>query len=115
MLQDELTRAWQANGLKITATGDAVLSGTVRNVDIRGTSLRWLIGKIDANLVVSGAITRGGETLFAFQDRIYLSSPLQPGPSAPKENEILLHAAARTLAVHLLNELLLYGLPAEGK
>jgi hypothetical protein len=107
MLQDELTRAWQANGLKITPLGDAVLSGTVRYVDIRGASLRWLIGKISANLVVSGAITRGGVTLFAFQDRIYLSSPLRPGPPAPKETELLLHGAARTLAIHLLNELLL--------
>ena len=87
----------------------------MQQVEIRGAPLRLLLGKITAQLTVSGAITRGNETLFAFQDRFSLSSPLNPGPPAPKERELLLHQAARTLAAHLLNELLLYWPEAEGK
>jgi hypothetical protein len=115
ILEQELTQAWQANGLKLAPRGDTVLTGSVQYVDLRGTSIRFLTGKICTNLVVSGAITRGGATSFAFQDRIQLTSPVNPGPPAPKETELLLRAAARTFAHHLLNEILLYGLPAEGK
>jgi hypothetical protein len=115
IFQDELTRAWQANGLKIAPQGEVVLAGTVQYVDLCGVSFKWLTGQISANLVVSGAITRGGATEFAFQDRLNLTSPVNPGPPAPKEGDLLLRAAARTFATHLLNELLLYGRPAEGK
>lgn len=115
ILQEELTRAWAANGLKVAPQGDVELSGTVQYVDLRGASLRFITGKIYVNLVVSGAVTRGRETLFAFQDRLHVTSPVNPGPAAPKEADLLLHQAARTFAVHLLNELLLYWLPAEGK
>jgi hypothetical protein len=44
-----------------------------------------------------------------------MSSPVNPGPPAPKEDELLLRQAARTFASHLLNEMLLYWPPAEGK
>jgi hypothetical protein len=115
LFMQELTQAWQANGLKLSSPGDTVLAGVVQYVAIRGTTFRFLRGKIDADLVVSGAITRGDETLFAWQDRISLSSPVNPGPPAPKEDELLLRQAARTFATHLLNELLLYWPPAEGK
>ena len=115
ILQEELSRAWQANGLKLAPRGETAVAGTVQYADLSGTSLRWLTGKISTNLVVSGAITRDGATVFAFQDRLHLTSPINPGPPAPKEAELLLRAAARTFAGHLLNELLLYGLPAEGK
>jgi hypothetical protein len=115
LLREELLRAWQANGLKVSPRGDAVLTGTVQYVALRGLSFRFITGKISADLVVSGALTRGGETLFAFQDRIHLNSPVKPGPAAPKEGELLLLEAARTLSAHLLNELLLYGLPVEGR
>jgi hypothetical protein len=114
MLQEELTRAWQANGLKTSPRGEVVLSGTIQYVALRGTSIRFITGKICTDLVVSGALARGDETLFAFQDRIHLTSPVKPGPPAPKEAELLLRDTARTLAMHLLNELLLYGLPAAG-
>ncbi len=82
---------------------------------IQGRTLRFIRGKIDAALVVSASITRGGDTLFACQDRISMSSPVNPGPPAPKEDELLLRQAARTFAIHLLNEMLLYWPPAEGK
>jgi hypothetical protein len=114
-LQAELSRAFQANGLKIDPGSDTVLSGTVPRLAIRGTSLRFILGKITADLTVEGRITRGAETLFAFQDRISLSSPLNPGPPAPKEKELLLNQAVRTFALHLLNELLLYWPAEEGK
>jgi len=114
-LQAELSRAFQANGLKIDPGSDTVLSGTVSHLAIRGASLRFIFGKITAELTVEGRVTRGAETLFAFQDRISLTSPLNPGPPAPKEKELLLNQAARTFASHLLNELLLYWPVEEGK
>ncbi len=114
-LQAELSRAFQANGLKVDPHSDTGLNLTVQQVEIRGTSLRFILGKITAHLTVSGTISRGDEILFAFQDRISLSSPVNPGPAAPKEKELLLDLAARTCAVHLLNELLLYWPVEEGK
>jgi hypothetical protein len=115
IFMQELTRAWQANGLKVSPQGNTDLNGVIQSVAIRGRTLRFLRGRIDAHLVVSATITRGNDTLFAGQDRISLSSPVNPGPSAPKEDEMLLKQAARTFAVHLLNELLLYWPTAEGK
>jgi hypothetical protein len=115
LFMEELTQAWRANGLKLSDQGDTVVDGVVQFVAIRGAALRFIRGKIDAELVVSGAITRGGDTLFACQDRITISSPVNPGPPAPKERELLMRQAARTFAIHLLNEMLLYWPPAEGK
>jgi hypothetical protein len=115
LFMQELTQAWRANGLKLSPQGRTVITGVVQYVALRGEAVRWLTGKIDADLVVSGAITRGADTLFAFQDRFSLSSPVNPGPPAPKEDELLLGQAARTFATHLLNELLLHGPLADGK
>ena len=112
---EELTLAWRANGLKVLPQGDTVVKGVVQYVAVRGAAWRFLTGKIDADLVVSGAITKGSDTLFAWQDRISVGSPVNPGPAPPKEAELLLRQAARTFAVHLLNEVLLYWPPAEGK
>jgi hypothetical protein len=115
LFMQELTRAWRANGLKLSGQGETVLAGVVQSVALRGAALRFFRGKIDADLVVSGVITRGHDTLFAFQDRLRQSSPVNHGPPAPKEDELLLRQAARTFASHLLNELLLYWGPADGK
>jgi hypothetical protein len=115
LFMQELTQAWQANGLKITPQGDTVLAGVIQSVAIHGRTLRFLRGKIDASLMVSATIARGDDTLFACQDLISISSPVNPGLSAPKEDELLLRQAARMFAIHLLNELLLYWPPAEGK
>jgi len=115
LFMEELTLAFGANGLKLSDQGDTAVNGTVQFVAVRGAAFRFLRGKIDADLVVSGAISRGSDTWFACQDRISLSSPVNPGPPAPKEEELLLRQAARTFAVHLLNEMLLYWPPAEGK
>ena len=115
LFMEELTQAWRANGLKLSDQGDTVVDGVVQFVALRGAAFRFIRGRIDADLVVSGAITRGGDTLFACQDRVTMSSPVNPGPPAPKEDELLLRQAARTFASHLLNEMLLYWPPAEGK
>jgi hypothetical protein len=115
LFMQELTQAWQANGLTLSPQGDTVLSGVVQYVAVRGKTVRFIRGKIDADLVVSGALTRENQTLFACQDRFSVSSPVNPGAAAPKEEEMLLRQAARTFATHLLNELLLYWPPAEGK
>ncbi len=115
LFQAELARSFQANGLKVDPQSDTVLSGAVQQVAIRGTSLRFVIGKITAYLTVQGTVTRGEETLFAYQDRIKVYSPLNPGFAAPKEQELLLDQAARIAAAHLLNELLLNWPETEGK
>ena len=107
-LQAEISRAFQANGLKIDPQSPTVLRGEVQQVVIQGAELRFLIGRITAYLTVQGTISRGDEILFAFQDRLRVTSPINPGPPAPKERELLLNQAARILAAHLLNELLLY-------
>jgi len=118
LFQEELARAWEANGLKVKGPkGDCRVSGAVSLVSIRGTTLRFLTGKIFAELSVSGAITKEGQTVFAFSDRVELNSPVNPGPPAPREQELLLRQAARTFVNHLLTELLLYrppGSDAEG-
>jgi hypothetical protein len=115
LFMEELTQAWRANGLKLSEVGDTGVDGVVQFVQVRGAAYRFIRGRIDTDLVVSGAITRGGGTLFACQDLITVSSPVNPGPPAPKEDELLLRQAARTFAGHLLNEMLLYWPPAEGK
>jgi hypothetical protein len=115
LFMQELDRAWRANGLKISLQGDTDLTGVIQYVAVRGAAFRFLTGKIDADLVVSGAISRDDVTLFAFQDRVSLSSPVNPGPPAPKESDLLLRQAVRTFAGHLLNEMLLYWPSAEGK
>jgi hypothetical protein len=115
LFMEELTLAWRANGLKLSDQGDTAVTGTVQFVAVRGRAWRFLSGKISADLIVSAAITKGSDTWFACQDRISLSSPVNPGPPAPKETELILRQAARTFAIHLLNEMLLYWPPAEGK
>jgi hypothetical protein len=106
-LQEELSRGFRANGLRLDPQGGAVLRGAVQDVEIRGVKLRFLTGRITGYLTVEGTIARNGEILFAFQDRIGLSSPLNPGPAAPREKELLLDEAIRTFTIHLLNEMLL--------
>ena len=112
LLQTELTQAWEANGLKLKGPkGACRISGTIWRVRVKGAHFRFLTGQISAQLEVSGAITRGDETLFAFSDRVKVSSPLNPGPPAPKERELLLRQAVRAFLNHLLTELLLQGVP----
>ncbi len=110
IFQAELVRAWQAQGLKLgPAEPAATLSGTVHHLSLKGARLRWLTGRVHASLTMSGALTRGGQVLFAFRDQVRLSSPLAPGPAVPREQEMLLSRLAREAAQHLLNELLLQG------
>jgi hypothetical protein len=112
LLQTELAKAWEANGLKLKGAKRVCrLSGTVRRVRVKGGSFRFLTGKISTQLEISGAITWGNETLFAFSDRIEVSSPVNPGPPAPMERELLLRQAVRAFLNHLLTELLLQGVP----
>jgi len=115
LLRTELTRALEANGLKQEASQEACrLSGSIQLAALRGTRLRFIFGSISVELIVSGTITRGEEILFAFQDRVKITSPTRAGTAAPKEVEILLRQAVQTFAAHLLNELLLRKLPPEG-
>lgn len=111
LFQTELALAFKANGLILATAGDrGFISGTVQLAKVSGTSLRFLFGKISAELIVSGTITQGEQTLFAFLDRVQVSSPVKPRLAAPKEVELLLQQAAKTFAAHLLTEMLLHGL-----
>ncbi|HZK14578.1 MAG TPA: hypothetical protein VFC55_08650, partial [Desulfobaccales bacterium] len=58
LFMEELTQAWRANGLKLSDQGDTVVDGVVQFVAVRGAAFRFLRGRIDSDLVVSGAITR---------------------------------------------------------
>jgi hypothetical protein len=110
ILQDELGRAWQAQGLKLDYGKEAArVAGTIQHLSVKGARLRWLSGRILASLTIAGTITRGGQVLFAFQDQIILSSPVSPGLAAPREQDLLLRQLAREAAYHILNELLLHG------
>jgi hypothetical protein len=112
LLQEELAQAWEANGLKVKGPqGVYRVTGAVRLVNVKGTHLRFLTGRISARLEVSGVITQEGRTVFAFSDWVEVRSPVKPGSPAPKEQEILLRQAARTFVNHLLTELLLYRPP----
>ncbi len=110
IFQDELLRAWPAQGLKLDHGKEtARVSGTIQHLSVKGARLRWLSGRIFASLTIAGTITRGGQVLFAFQDQINLSSPVSPGLAAPREQDLLLRRLAREAAYHILNELLLHG------
>ncbi len=112
LLQGEMTRAWEANGLKLQSTPTACrVSGTVWRVRFQGETFRFFTGRISAQIEVSGVITRGDETLFAFSDRVEVSSPVNPGAPAPKEHELLLRQTVQAFLNHLLTELLLQGVP----
>ncbi|MEW6386856.1 MAG: hypothetical protein AB1491_04985 [Thermodesulfobacteriota bacterium] len=111
-----LAKAWETNGLKLGPREKACrVTGTIHRVSLRGVFLRFLTGKISAHLDVSGSISRNGEVLFAFRDRFSVSSPVSPGPAAPKEAELLLQHLCQEFAHHLLNELLLQGLPRDSE
>jgi hypothetical protein len=114
LFRAELTRAWEANGLKLSdKKPDCRLAVTIHQVKVDSGSLRFLRGRISARRVVSGTMSRDDHLLFAFRDRLSLNSPVNPGPPAPKESELLLQKISRELAHHLLNELLLHGLTAD--
>ncbi len=113
IFQDELSKSWQAQGLKLgPGKNAATLSGTIQNLAVQGARLRWLTGRLQASLVIAGTITRGDQVLFAFQDALEVSSPMAPGPPAPREQDLLLRQLAREAIHHVLNELLLKALQA---
>lgn len=110
LFQEELAQAWEAQGLKVSPQDTTCrLEGTIQCLSVRGSRLRRITGRLHAVLTISGAITQGDQVLFAFQDRVAVSSPLAPGPPAPKEKELLLRQLARETVHHILNELLLHG------
>ncbi len=108
LFQSELARAWEANGLRLGGPqSSGRLSGAIHRVSLRGTQFRLVLGRIFASLEASGSITRNGEIVFAFRDRLSLASPVNPGAPAPKEAELLLQRLARSFAQRLLNEMFL--------
>ncbi|MDI6852006.1 MAG: hypothetical protein QME75_00175 [Deltaproteobacteria bacterium] len=114
VFQTELLQAWEANGLKL---GDKKpgcrLTATIHHLKVSSGRWRFLTGRISASIVTSGVITCDGRVLFAFTDRLSLESPVNPGPPAPRETELLLRQLSRQMAHRVLNELLLHGLTAD--
>jgi hypothetical protein len=114
LFQEELLGAWEAQGLKLSPQGNACrLDGTIHSLSVRGERFRRVTGRMFAVLTISGTITHDEQVVFAFRDRVAVSSPLAPGPPAPKEKELLLRQLGRETVNHLLNELLLHGDTAE--
>ncbi len=114
LFQEELLGAWEDQGLKLSPKGNAYrLDGTIHSLSVRGERFRRVTGRIHAFLTISGTITHDEQVVFAFRDRVAVSSPLAPGPPAPKEKELLLRQLGRETVNHLLNELLLHGDTAE--
>lgn len=114
IFQTELAKAFEANGLALAGSrADCRVAGVVHRVGVSST-LRLLRGRISGELQVAGTITREDRVVFAFRDALSLTSPLAPGPAAPKEAELLLRQLSRAFAQRLLNQLLLYGLAASG-
>ncbi len=110
----ELAQTWEANGLKVSDDEIACrLSGVIQHVGISGGALRFFLGRLSAHLEITGTITQGDRIVVAFQDRLSLSSPVNPGPPALKEADLLLRQLCREFACHLLNELLLPGEPKD--
>lgn len=115
LFQGELKQAWEANGLRLSdEKPDCRLVITIHHLAVGNGRFRFLTGRTSASLTASGVITRNHEILFAFRDTLSLDSPVRPGPPAPKETELLLRRISRELAHHILNELLLHGLTADG-
>jgi len=116
LFQEVLLGAWEAQGLKLSPQGKAYrLDGTIQSLSVRGDRFRRVTGRVHAVLTISGTITHDEQVVFAFRDRVAASSPLAPGPPAPKEKELLLRQLARETAIHLLNELLLHGDTADSE
>lgn len=114
IFREELARVWQATGLRFESGEESAhLAGTIHHLAVRGADFRWLTGRLRGSLTISGTITRGDQILFAFRDRVQVSSPLAPGPAAPKEMELFLHQLALETVHHLVNELLLQGFTAD--
>ncbi len=114
IFQAELAKAFAANGLALGgAQSECRLEGMVHRVAL-SSALRFLRGRISGEMQVAGTITQGDRVVFAFRDALRLSSPLAPGPAAPKEAELLVRQLSRAFAQRLLNQLLLYGLAASG-
>jgi hypothetical protein len=114
LFQAELTRAWEANGLKITdQQPDCRLALTIQQISVTNGRFRFLWGKTSALVLASGVISQNGRILFAFRDRLSLDSPVSPGAPAPQETELLLKRLSQELAHRLLNELLLHDLLAD--
>jgi hypothetical protein len=108
LFQEELLRAWQTQGLNLgPSESPCRLSGVIHQLTIRGSRLRRFTGRLHARLVLAGALQQDDRVLFAFRDEVQASSPVAPGPAAPREQELLLRFLAREAANRLLNELLL--------
>ncbi len=116
IFQEELVRALQANGLRVNrGSPDAVLSGQVERFTVASPVWRFLSGRGQAQVQVRGEIRRGQEVLFAFQDHVTVNPAVNPRHQPPLEPNLLARQAARRLAMHVVNELLLPPRQEEGK
>lgn len=111
--QEELAGALQKNGLALNAEkARCTLSGTVSQFYLRGPALRFLTGKSHARLRVAGVILQGQEIVFAFQDQVQVTLPINPRHQSSLESELIARRLIRRFASNLINEMLLPPLAA---
>lgn len=109
----ELEDALAAQGLRMAGRTPLKVSGIIHRLELKGSRMRWLTGRLHAKIILSGTVSRGETLLFAFFDEVSLSSPVAPGRASPLERDLLLRRLAREAAHHILNELLLQRMSSE--
>lgn len=108
LFQEELATAMANNGLELKAVqASCTLSGAVSRLYLRGPTLRFLTGKSHATLSVAGVIRRGPEIVFAFQDLVNLTLPINPRHPSTLEGELIARQLVHRFISNLLNEMLL--------
>ena len=106
--REELLTALENNGLPLKAQeADYTLAGQVSQLHLRGPVLRYLSGKSQATLKVAGVISRGPEVVYAFQDQVQVTWPINPRHPTSMESELMVRQVMRRFASDLLNEMLL--------
>jgi hypothetical protein len=112
--QEELAGALTDNGLALKVEdAQCTLSGTVSRFYLRGPTFRFLSGKSHASLQVAGVLRQGPEIVFAFQDQVQITLPINPRHQTDLESELMARRVIRGFANNLLNEMLLPPLAAQ--
>jgi hypothetical protein len=108
LFQEELRGAMKNNGLNLKPeAAGCILSGQVSLLNLGIPALRWLGGRSNAHLLVTGEIRQGQNIVFAFQDRVNFSLPIDPRRQSSLEPELIARRVIQQFAYNLLNELLL--------
>ena len=88
-------------------TPTLILSGVVDRLVVASPTWRFFSGRGHADLRVLGEIRRGQEVVFAFQDEVTITPPVNPKHRPPLESDLIARLVIRHFTANLLNELLL--------